>query len=166
MLVAFFASCEGIPDKPAAWETYNTDEYSIRYPSDWELDLSGSLGPEVFLYSPPDETTPEFKENVNLLIQELPDSTDLAAYIAATEQDVVKAGGELITSKSMRDSAGEYGVMAYTYTVKLNGKEMNFRQHVRISDHKAYLLTFTNLQKAPDVFEETAARILGSFRLK
>ena len=47
------------------------DSYNIQYPKTWKLDTSKSMGVDLFIFSPLENETDKFRENVNILIQDL-----------------------------------------------------------------------------------------------
>ena len=53
------------------WKSLTENSYSINYPGNWELNKSGQMGTSFILFSPLSSEQDQFKENVNLLIQDL-----------------------------------------------------------------------------------------------
>jgi hypothetical protein len=45
--------------------------YKLQYPASWTLDTSKSIGPAKFFFSPLENAEDKFRENVNVLIQDL-----------------------------------------------------------------------------------------------
>ena len=50
------------------WKTITQSNYSVQYPSNWELDQSGKMGAIFFMLAPVESPADNFKENVNLMI--------------------------------------------------------------------------------------------------
>ena len=53
------------------WKSLDNPSYSIKYPSHWELNESGEMGTSLIILSPLESEKDTFRENVNLLIQDL-----------------------------------------------------------------------------------------------
>jgi len=62
------------------WQQHSNDKFEIKYPGDWELNESGQMGTTFFIFSAVTSEEDLFKENVNLLVQ------DLSAYDLTLEQ--------------------------------------------------------------------------------
>ena len=72
LLLAFQASGQGAGKGASKkWLTLTTEEYSIQYPADWEIDESGNMGTKFYLFSPVTSDQDQLRENVNLLTQDL-----------------------------------------------------------------------------------------------
>src|ERR1700739_55725 len=63
-----FTSCHS---KYEGWKTIDEDSYSIKYPADWTSDETGWLGTEFILSSTLESDSDTYKENVNLVTQDL-----------------------------------------------------------------------------------------------
>ena len=53
------------------FKVHSENEYSIQYPENWELNESKAMGTNFILFSPLNSKKDQFKENVNLIIQDL-----------------------------------------------------------------------------------------------
>ena len=53
------------------WKIFDHLNYSISYPSTWELNHDGQMGTSFIISSPLESDNDNFKENVNLVIQDL-----------------------------------------------------------------------------------------------
>ena len=144
------------------WKTLDTTEFSIRYPADWELNQSGASGTSFFLLSPnqPDQI---FRNNVNLIIQDLTGmSIDLDEYVAISE-DQVK---QFITSSSMirSERVGKKHVLEYSGA---QGQfSLRWLQYMWISNNRAFVLTFTADQVSYGQAISLSQEIMDSFRIK
>src|SRR4030095_15595945 len=73
-LLLFFVSINFLhAQTPASpeWKVMNEPGYSISYPVDWLADQSGQMGTSFILFSPAVGEQDAFRENVNLIIQDL-----------------------------------------------------------------------------------------------
>tara|TARA_R110002073_G_scaffold53840_4_gene138827 strand:+ start:38327 stop:38833 length:507 start_codon:yes stop_codon:yes gene_type:complete len=145
-------------------EVYKKDNYSIEYNNDWELDLSGQMNSSFILFSKiePNDT---FRENVNLLIQDLKGlNMTMESYVDLSESQIktMIPNSKLIESKVV-DS---YYSMVWSGVV--GGTELKFKQYffVKEKEEKAYVLTLTTLPNTYDKYVEVGSKILNSFKLK
>src|SRR5690606_5363722 len=75
LIVTFlFVSCIDSASETAikdGWKRFERDNYQIDYPKDWELDESGKHGTVIAILSKKENDDDQFRENVNLVIQDL-----------------------------------------------------------------------------------------------
>jgi hypothetical protein len=60
-----------IAQTESEWNSIDDSKYFINYPSDWELNNSGLMGTSFILFSPVSSSQDNFRENINLLVQDL-----------------------------------------------------------------------------------------------
>ena len=71
------------------WKSLSENNYSINYPDNWELNKAGQMGTSFILFSPLSSKKDNFKENVNLLVQDLKGhDLDLDKYVEISEGQI------------------------------------------------------------------------------
>ncbi len=146
-------------------EEHSTKEYSIQYPEDWTFDSSGLMNTTFILYSKP-ELQDTFRENVNLMIQDLTDmNLDLNGYTKLSV-DQIKGikDSEIFESKELKKDGMAYHQIVWKGFV--SGRKLKFKQQYFIKDNKAYLVTLTCAESTYDTYVKTGTIILNSFTLK
>jgi hypothetical protein len=149
------------------WKTLKESNYSIQYPATWELNQSGQMGTSFIVFSPLQSEQDNFKENVNLIIQDLTGKNiDLNNYTEISEGQIktLATNSTLIESKRIKLGSGEYHKIIYTADQGIF--HLKFEQYYWVTNDKAHVLTFTSEQSMFDSFKETGERILNSFMLK
>lgn len=155
------------PQTTPGWETLDAANYSIQYPSAWQLDQSGQMGTSFLLLSPSESKEDKFKENINLLIQPLPaPDFDLDKYTQLSEEQVrtMMPNSQVIESKRMKSGKDAYHKM--TFSGDQGPYHLKFEQFYWIIDNKAYILTFTSEQDKFATYAATGEKIMNSFVLK
>jgi PsbP-like protein len=151
----------------SGWKTLNQSNYSIQYPPTWEADPSGQMGTSFFLFSPLESDKDKFKENVNLLIQDLAGQhIDLNKYTEISEGQIksMVTNSSLIESKRIKNNGEEYQKLIYSGD---QGEfHLQFEQFYWVIKDKAYVLTFTSEKDKFANFKETGEGILNSFSFK
>lgn len=151
----------------AGWETLDAENFTVQYPSTWQLDRSGQMGTSFILFSPKDSENDKFKENANLLIQDLPTQNfTLDQYAEASVEQIrtLVTNATLIESTRMRSGEEEFHKIIFLGDQGVY--HLRFEQHVLIRQNKAYVLTFTcEADKFVD-YSATATKLLNSFVLK
>jgi len=141
--------------------------YSIKYPSDWELNQSGHMGLSFILFSPLETSQDEFRENVNLLIQDLSGyNLNLDKYVNISIEQInsMITNSKLIESIRIKSESDEYHRLIYT------GDQGNFNlkfiQYFWVKGEKAYVLTLTCENSKFFKYKEVGYGILNSFKIK
>ena len=149
------------------WKTLVQSNYSIEYPSTWELNKGGQMGTSFILFSPLDSEKDTFKENVNLMVQDLgKEKIDLNRYTENSEGQIktLLTNSDLIESKRIKKSNAEFHKLIYTGDQGVF--HLKFEQYYWVIDSKAYVLTFTCEKEKFAAYSETAKKILNSFNIK
>ena len=148
-------------------KTHADKEFSIKYPSNWELNSEGKMTTSFILFAPLESAQDKFKENINLIIQDLSGYTiDLDAYTAISEQQLKNAVTNFkpIESKQIKNEKDSYHHIIYEG--EQAGFKLYFQQQYRVKNNKAYVLTYTAEQQSVKRFSDVATKILNSFQLK
>lgn len=147
-------------------ETYETEEYQIEYPIDWSLNFSKIGGMSFAVTSPLSSDEDKFSENINLIIQDLKGlNIDLNKYVSISKEQLSSLPqGNVLESKRKNIKGKEHHIIVFKGFLqekKLKGKQLYF-----IKNEKAYVLTFTAMEKDYNLFIDVANKILNSFKLK
>jgi len=146
------------------WKTFKGENFTIDYPVQWELNENNRTGASFVLLSPLESAQDLFKENVNLLIQDLSGKNiNLTKYVEISEDQVktMLPNATLIESKRMKTGSQEYHRMIYTGDQGAN--HLKFEQYFWVINNKAYVLTLTCEQNKFANYKETGEKILNSF---
>lgn len=148
-------------------KTLTTNEYSIDYPANWDLDKSGQMGTSFFLFSKQSSPQDRFRENVNLMVQNLKGMhIDLDKYVEISENQIKSMiqNSNLILSKRLTANGNSFHQVAYTGDQ--GSFKLKFEQYYWVINEKAYVLTLTCEASQFDAYSEIGEKILSSFRIK
>jgi PsbP-like protein len=149
------------------WKTLDHADYALQYPTDWEVNNSGAMGTSFILFAPLESEQDKFKENVNLIVQDLKGmAIDLDKYTEISEGQVktMLTKSVIIESKRIKNDSSEYHKLSYT--AEQGVFKLSFIQYYWLVKEKAYILTFTAEQDKFTTFKETGEKILNSFIFK
>jgi hypothetical protein len=154
-------------DSRSEWKTLDQPEYSISYPEDWSLDQSGTMGMSFAILSPMEGAGDTFRENVNLLMQDVSQNNlDLDSYTSLSIDQIGTyiTDSKILSSERIKKDGGEYQQIVYT------GKQglfyLKFEQRYWVINGKAYVLTLTTEQDKFEAFKATGTKVLDSFQIK
>jgi hypothetical protein len=148
------------------WKILEDSIFTIQYPPNWELNQGKQMGTSFILLSPQESEKDFFRENINLLIQDLAGyNIDLDKYtdISVNQVKNLVTNSTLLESKRIKLGNDEYQKVIYTGDQGVF--HLKFEQYFRVVKKKAYVLTFTTEQNKFDDFKEKGEYILNSFLL-
>jgi hypothetical protein len=151
----------------AKWLSLEQEDYVVQYPENWELDQSGQMGAEFILFAPQSTATDDFRENVNLMLQDLTGyNLDLDGLIELSERQISAAlsNSNILLSERVTIAEGEYHKLLYT--ADMAPYQLKFEQYCRVIDNTAVILTFTCEIDMFNTYREVGERILNSFKWK
>jgi hypothetical protein len=147
------------------WSSFSKDHYSIRFPRDWNLDDSGQLGTNFFLFAPMDAKQDPFRENINLVSQSVAEfGVDLDGYVQLNFGQLRQLATNfhvLSMDKSKEGKNGEHYIL--TYTMDQGQYHLKLMQYYWIVNGQAYILTFTAEQATYNQYKTLAQQIIEGF---
>ena len=169
LLFALFScgnSKKEIGENEKDWKTLTENNYSIHYPANWDLDQSKKNGMSFMILSPALSENDKVRENVNLLVQDIPDGMNMDQYITISETQIknIIPGSSIV--KSERQLSGESEHHKIYYTGNEGETKYKFEQDIFVKKGKAYILTLTCEQDQFDKYQDVGEKILNSFRLQ
>lgn len=154
-------------EKAIRWASITEEKYEIKYPSNWDANQSGQMGTSFILLSPLTNESDNFKENVNLLIQDLAGyDLNLDQFVEVSEAQIknMVTEGKIILSERKHKNDKKYQKVIYT------GKQgifsLKFEQYYWVIENQAFILTFTCKEDEFEKFQKTGEKILNSFKIK
>lgn len=149
------------------WNLLDDSTYSISYPKTWTMDTSGENGTKFYLFSPFLSENDHFKENVNLLIQDMEGfQITLDEYAEFTIDDIKNNVLNSTIIESTRKNAHGYEFHKMVYNGEIRNNNITFFQYYYIKTNKVYLLTFTTETSQYSRYLPVCERIMDSFILK
>lgn len=149
------------------WKVYADSNFTIDYPGDWEENTSGELGTRFILFSPIESLDDQFRENVNLLKQNLEGlNLDLDAYVQLSEEQVktLLTNSEILKSERRNNENGEHHTLVYYGTQGV--LDLRYEQYCWVTDNMAYILTYVCEKDKYAAFKKLSKRILKSFKVR
>lgn len=149
------------------WDSINEDTYQIKYPSNWDVNKSGQMGTSFILSSRQSNKEDNFKENVNLIIQDITAyNLNLDQYVAISEEQIntlITEGKIILTERKQKDGEEYHRVI---YTGKQGIYNLKFEQYYWVIENQAFILTLTCEKDEFDKYQEIGETILNSFEIK
>ncbi|TAE11185.1 MAG: hypothetical protein EAZ95_13895 [Bacteroidetes bacterium] len=143
---------------------FSKDNFKIQYPQHWRLDTSKMMGTEFFVFSPSENESDKFVENVNLMIQDLSgQGIDLEKYKQITDTQIVGATPDYEVFESSIIKIKNKKCFKITYAMNQGELRLRMTSICFIKNEKAYLLTFGSEFNKYDAYKKIGEEILDSF---
>ncbi len=149
------------------WKLYDSSNFSIRYPTTWQMNLDRKMGETFTIFSPLESPQDRFSENVNLFEEKLLSSD--ASLDVYTEKSIHQLKNyinnfSLIGSKRLKNGQVEYHQLIYKGNQGVF--QLIYTQNYWIKGNIAYILTFTSEQLKYSKFKELGENIIKSYTFK
>jgi hypothetical protein len=166
----------GSPIITSNWKTLTQNNYSLRYPKNWDLEQNENIGSGIagntvtYLFailSPIESPADKFRENINLVVEDFKGKkVDPDAYHALSQDQIESQmkNCKIIESRAVEKGSQKYYKIVWTWDYETFN--LKVEQHTWILEDKAYILTFTSEQNKFAQFQEIGENILNTFTLK
>lgn len=145
---------------------YEKDNYSLEYPSNWVLNDSGENGTKIFIYPTNSESSDVFTENINLIVQNLNDSTiTIEKYKGLVEKQI---SGMLTDPKiTLSELKNKNGKNFHQLVAEGKSGDYRFKTiiYTYLINNQIYTLTFVTLYETYENNHIESLRIMDSFKL-
>lgn len=143
------------------WVEYDHKEYTVYAPQDWEMDVTGRMNTTFILFSPRDSKNDMFRENVNLVKEDI-SKMDMTLF------DYVKNSEGVLEQymTDLRDLNIEQKDDRYwlTYTATQERMDLYFVQMMEMNDGVIYILTYTSNDQSISAHAQNGKRIIERFQ--
>jgi hypothetical protein len=149
------------------WKSFDQPGYSIQYPPAWELNQNAQMGMSFIILSPLESDSDKFRENVNLIEQDISGKEiDLTKFTQISEDQIktMITSSNMLESNRIKTSNGEYQKLIYTGRQGMY--DLKVEQHYWITKTKAYVLTLTCIEDKFSAYKENGENIMNSFTIK
>lgn len=151
---------------PSLEKTFKENNFEIQYPETWEPNTSKSMGTEIILFSPLENAEDKFRENVNVLIQDLTgQNIDLKKYKQITDEQLAEMATHPEVDESLVLKEGDKEFYKVTYSMTHSNIRLKITSYCFISNDKAYLATFSSEFHKYDEYQQVGLEILNSFSI-
>ncbi len=152
---------------PNNWELVDDPSYSLYYPDSFDLDQTGQMGLDVVLLSKQNSMNDLFRENINLMIQNLENTgIDLKQYVEISENQIKTVISEAHILESKRLTNNNKTFHRIVYTGKQEPYSLKWLQYYWVEKNKAYVLTLTCEVDQYDHYVKDGEKIINTFKLK
>jgi hypothetical protein len=149
-----------------SWKKLQTPTYSLQYPESWSLDTTGIMNTTFVVLAPLEGIDDAFKENINLIIQDLEGySIDLNQYTNLSEEDIKTNLTNTSILESARIKKGKSEHHKLVFNSDQEDLELSFIQYYWVQKDRAYVLTYSCERNKLQATKATAEKVMNSFKI-
>jgi len=149
------------------YKQFVNKDFSISYPESWQLDSSKRFVSAIMFYSPIEGPEDKFRENVNVMLQDLRGrNINLDEYKKITDDQISAMGEKAGMIRSVVEKTANGSQYSTEYQMTVNGVEVHVKQVCVIKEEVAYLATFTAKPDTFDRYLPIGTAMLQSFKVK
>ncbi len=166
ILITFFMFCVMQDTFAQNWKSFNSPNYSIKYPVDWAIDTAKAMGTTTIIFSPLESDSDQFRENVNVIAQDLTgQNISLGDYVKISERQIkdFMTEGKIYESATFKTGDREYHKIIFSGTQGVF--HLKFEQYYFIKNNNAFVVTLTTAADKFDNYKPTGEQIMNSFTL-
>jgi hypothetical protein len=154
-------------DTSFEFKIINRGSYSIRYPKNWTVDRTGLMGADLVILSQKDSDSDKFRENVNVMVQDLKGlNMDIEKYVDISTRQIknLLTKANIIESTRIHQQGNEFHKLIFTGVQGIFS--LKTEQYYFVVNEKAFVITFTTEESSYDSYRKTGEMILQSFEPK
>ena len=158
------------------WQTFNRNNYSVKYPVNWDLQqsdnsksgtvVSKTARSQFAVLSQLESPQDRFRENVNLVIEDLGGKKLDLDELARLSKNQIKGmeNCKILEYKKVNKGSRQHFKTIWTWDYQKI--PLKVEQYTWLSEGKAYALTFSSERSKFAQFQKTGEKILDTFILK
>jgi hypothetical protein len=149
------------------WKVLDRGHYSISYPANWTVDVSGNSGMDFIISSPFTDEEDIYNDFINLTIIPMKGlNKTLDSYAKEVSNDIPFFYQKAIIAENKKDKKGNRECYTLTYAGLMAEFPLAIRQYIWFENENSYSLTFTAEQKSFEEWDSIAHQIMDSFSFK
>lgn len=153
--------------KALPWKTATTDSYSVKYPRGWELDMTARMGTLFFIFAPPTSANDKFKENLNLMTEDVSTyNVTLDKYVDGSKGSVTNALKNAKFQSDTKEKINGRECRHLMYTGEQKDFDLQFEAYIFMVRNRAYIFTFTGEQKNYNIYSKTVREAAATLNFK
>jgi hypothetical protein len=145
---------------------YNTkDDFSIEFPKEWE-NKENFMRCAVISLSPKENDADQFRENVNVAVEQLPGEMTLHDYMEKSIPNIAKVITDFQVNEKGTTTINDHEVQWLMYSGRMGTINLKCKQYYMIQNKRGYVITYS---AAPDSYARTIStfeKIAHSFEFE
>ena len=134
-------SCGGSdPSKTFSGNEFSGSGYSVHVPDDWQTKRN-FMGSDM-IASRPSVANEQFTENINVILENLPEKMSAQEYYNQSKENLEKMSGSPVTSEELVELNGS-NALKIRYQLTMGQMVMDNNVYLVVNDASAYVITLS-----------------------
>ena len=138
------------------------DDYSIKFPKEWE-NTEGLGGASVIFLSPQENTTDQFRGRVSVIVEQFPRAMELDEYFKFYLENTTNLLNDFQESEKGSTSIGDTDAKWMIYTSRTGTLTSKSQTYFIVHDKRGYLINCAATSYNFARYKSAFADIVGSF---
>ena len=165
-MCAFFALCGCQKKKTVHNTAFLGEDYAIDFPDNWEVKSKENKYADVIGISPKEDVQDLFRENVNVVLENIPTSMTDAEYLKHSLSNANEILGLPAEKEFSPLKVGKYPGYHIQYSTQVDQIEAGCDIYIVLHERSAYVITFSYAKGKRDAYIPTVDSIIESFVIK
>lgn len=139
--------------------------FSLEYPDDWEA-LRDHINTRAFIRSPKLGWMDHFQENLNIVVDNIADDTDLDEVFSVNVSQMQKHMHQFKLGDASDTQVSSFPAKRLTYQHTINYRKLSVVAYFLVTDGRAFVLTGTALPSTYSEYEPIFDAMVSSFTLE
>jgi hypothetical protein len=141
------------------------DDFSVKFPNEWE-NREGFMGTDVISLSPKENAAYRFRENVNVVVESLPEGMDLNGYFNANIPKLSSVVRDFQQNESGSSIINNNRAEWLIYTGSIGTITLKAKQYYLVNDKKGYVITCSATPATYDAYSSIFDAVVNSFQFE
>ena len=153
-----------VQDTSVEFQMIDREDYTIQFPVNWSIDTTKLMGADLVLFSQKRSDSDRFRENVNVMIQDLKGSNvDLDKFVDVSTEQIknLLTNANIIESTRLHRATNEFHKLIFSGTQGIF--TLKTEQYYFVANEKAFVITLTTEKNEYDNYKKVGEMILASF---
>jgi hypothetical protein len=141
------------------------DDFSVKFPKEWE-NREGFMGTDVISLSPKENAADQFRENVNVVVEPLPEGMDLNGYFNANIPKLSSVVRDFQQNETGSAIINNNRAEWLIYTGSIGTITLKAKQYYLVNDKKGYVITCSATPATYDAYNSIFDTVVNSFQFE
>ena len=145
---------------------FSGEDYSLKFPDTWEIKDRGFMGTDLMGLSPTENPQDTFRENVNVVLENISASMSDEEYLKLSLTSLNKIFGVPSDRPFGQAKVGHHQGYHLRYSAQMGQIKVDNDIYIVLQKGAAYIITCSNLKGKRDTFKPIMDSIVETFQIK
>ena len=144
---------------------FSGDDYTLNFPSTWGV-KRGVMGTDLIGLSPLESPSDNFQENINVVVDNIPDSMSVSMFLQYNLDAMNKMYGLPEDASFSKVRVGSSDGYHLRYSARVGQLSLDNDCYIVLINKASYFITCSHISGKRDSYKSTVDSIISSFEVK